>query len=371
MKTHPNLTFFGRHVWHVAGAIAGLVATPCLHGCSSTESGDANTGGTASTAAGGTSAVGGSFNSNGGATTSKTTGKTSTTGGSTSSGGTTSTSTTKPAPVGLFGVYLHVEESYTTMVGGVRDKAEPEARVWTVTQSAGECQLLKPSSPFCDPACDATETCTAGGVCQSAAVAHSVGTVTVSGVKTAAGESEFSEEPNSTNAYVFGTSLAYPPFGAGDTVRLSTKGGDYAAFTLEAKAFDPLKTTLTEVKLESGKATALTWTAGTADSNIDVLVDISHHGGIKGKIVCSAADDGSLEIPANLVTALVNLGIAGFPTVTLSRQSYGSAELAHGRVDLFLNAPIELPVVIPGVTSCNTDDDCESGKTCSSIYLCQ
>jgi hypothetical protein len=271
----------------------------------------------------------------------------------------------------VFSVILHVGEEYTTMIGGVRDKADPEARVWTVTQSSGECQLLKPSSPFCDPACSATETCTAGGVCQSTPVAHSVGKVTVTGVKTAAGDTEFTQEPNASNIYPFATSLAYPPFDTGNTVKVSAAGGDYAAFSMEAKAFDPLKTTLTEVKLETGKATTLTWTAGTADSTIDVLVDISHHGGIKGKIACTAVDDGSLEIPANLVTALIGLGVAGFPTVTLSRQSYGSAELSHGRVDLFLNAPLELPVVIPGITSCSTDDDCDSGQTCSSSYLCE
>ena len=41
---------------------------------------------------------------------------------------------------------------------------------------------------------------------------------------------------------------------------------------------------------------------------MEVLLEISHHGGRKGQLVCRTDDNGSLMIPAELVTELINLG---------------------------------------------------------------
>ena len=93
------------------------------------------------------------------------------------------------------------------------------------------------------------------------------------------------------------------------------------AIRADEKGFAP-----SSITLEKDKPLTLTWTAkgASADSTIHVHLDISHHGGTKGQIECDTADSGSLTIGASLVTQLVNLGVAGFPTVRLTRSSVGS-----------------------------------------------
>ena len=69
--------------------------------------------------------------------------------------------------------------------------------------------------------------------------------------------------------------------------------------------------------LERGKPIALAWTAPTMPgvARMEIKVDISHHGGAKGKIECDVADTGAVMIPSDLATKLIDLGVAGFPNL--------------------------------------------------------
>lgn len=126
------------------------------------------------------------------------------------------------------------------------------------------------------------------------------------------------------------------------------------------------------MQLGTGKALSLSWTppGASATSRIGIKVDISHHGGSKGKIECDVPDTGSLEISADLITELIQLGVAGYPSVTLKRSTGAETSIAPGKVTLQALSAVSIDLQVAGVTSCSTDDDCASGKTCQSNETC-
>ena len=212
-----------------------------------------------------------------------------------------------------------------TMVGKLTDGDEPELVVWTVTATEGDCELSEPSVPHCEPECGGTAACVEGDRCMDYPKAQPVGKVRVSGV----GPAEFVMEPIANNyAPPNDVKLPYPPCAAGDVVRVEAEGGAYGAFTLETKCIDVLAFP-GPLAIEDGEPLALTWSPPTKTgiSRIQLKMDISHHGGSRGKIECELEDNGSFEIPAPLVSKLVDLGVAGFPTVSLTRVAAGGSNV--------------------------------------------
>ncbi|HEY8943707.1 MAG TPA: hypothetical protein VIM73_05570, partial [Polyangiaceae bacterium] len=216
--------------------------------------------------------------------------------------------------------------------------------------------------------------CAVGDVCVPRPTNRSVGTVTMRGLATASGTNEFTMDPvGSSKAYGPSASvqIQYPPTEPGAEVRLSAAGGDFAPFEITTEGIGPIAGFPSDpVPLESGKPLALTWTA-EAGSDIEVVLEIAHHGGQKGKVICHAEDTGSLTIPATLVTELIGLGVAGFPDVSLTRKSVGVAMIAPGPVELAVFATVNRPVDIPGLTSCQTDEDCPMNQTCGQAKACE
>src|SRR6478736_3494597 len=83
---------------------------------------------------------------------------------------------------------------FTSILGKVFDGPTPEGTIWEVSAEKGACRLLEPRVPFCDPACG-TAVCVEDGQCQDRPSALNLGTAQVSGVKTDAGDTEFSMNP--------------------------------------------------------------------------------------------------------------------------------------------------------------------------------
>lgn len=280
--------------------------------------------------------------------------------------------------VGVFAVDLvDAEPAYTTVAGAVNDKVPPEGILWDVATTDGDCQLLKPRVPFCTPACGGTAVCVADNTCDPYAVKQDVGTVTVTGVRTSTGATSFElafPSPTIRTYQVPGAiQLAYPGFAPGDTVTIAATGSDFTpAFTATATGIAPLEVTNPDRDLARNAPVDLTWAlpTGGGSSEIRLKLDISHHGGSKGKIECVTADDGALTLSAALVTELLDLGAAGFPTVILERRATGSALTTAGRVDLVLGSEVERPVTVPGVISCDGDEDCTPPATCRSDLTC-
>lgn len=263
---------------------------------------------------------------------------------------------------------------YTQIAGRVQDGPTPSQVIWETQAVAGDCRLLVPRVPFCASPC-AGGVCVENDTCRAYPVSQGVGAVQVTGVRTSTGESAFALTLVS-NAYQFVSeaSLPYPAFAEGDTIRVSAAGSGFAsAFALETRGIAPLVLDRARYPVESEMPLALGWAApsgaAAAEQQIRVRLDISHHGGTRGKIECSTADDGALSIDAGLVSRLVSLGVAGFPTVVVSRVRTGAAVIRAGRVELNVSHEVEVPVDIPNLRSCNSDTDCTSGA-CRADRTC-
>lgn len=262
----------------------------------------------------------------------------------------------------------------TAVLGKVYDGPSPAQIIWEEAQKEGACTLSTPRVPFCSTPCGGSAVCVEDEKCQDYPLAHSAGKVTAKGLHPESGGDSFTMDPV-VNAYQVpvGVKLPFPAFDEGEAITVSAAGDYYSAFTVASVGISPLVFTSTMLTLESGKSLPITWTAPTkaGSSRIYVKLDISHHGGTKGMIECDADDNGSLEISSALITKLLDLGVAGYPTIIVFRKETGSTTIPQGRVDLVIASSIEQAVQVPGLTSCLADTDCTMGQTCQSDLTCK
>lgn len=264
-------------------------------------------------------------------------------------------------------------EGYTAITGKVYDAPVPEEVVWDLDAEQGGCQLLKPRVPFCDPAC-VDGVCVEEDTCKPSAKGISAGALTFTGLMTKSGATMVTVDPIGTSYSTPGdVSLPYPAFDEGSELKLSASGAAFPEFSLSTKGIAPLSLTTDSFPLIKGSALMLTWKAASDPeaSRIRVKLDISHHGGTKGKIVCDVSDDGSLSVAASLIDKLLALGVAGYPTIVITRVSSATGETRAGAILLEVTSELERGVTIDGLTSCNDDTDCLDGKTCQSDLTCK
>jgi hypothetical protein len=258
---------------------------------------------------------------------------------------------------------------FTSVLGKVYDGATPSPIVWTLEEEGSGCQLLVPHVPFCDPRCGGAEVCAAESRCVAYPTAQELGAVRMKGVGTV-------EVPMAAIGGTYqpptSAALPYPPLAEGATVQISASGGALGSFTVQSKGIAPIVSS-GAVPLRAGAPLALTWTRPAQPdlSRIEVKLDISHHGGTKGKVECNVPDTGALDIPASQISKLVALGVAGFPTVTVTRVASGTTGVKAGRVSLRVSSGVERAVEIPDVQSCTDDSQCPAGKTCQTDLRCQ
>jgi hypothetical protein len=258
--------------------------------------------------------------------------------------------------------------AHTAVIGKVYDGPVPSTVVWRVVQEETGCRLLTPRAPFCSPGCGGSAVCVEDGRCQPYPTAQNLGRVRVSGL----GGSAFDMDPIAGSYQpAAGVSLPYPPFQEGSAVQMTTSGADLPSFTLASQGISPLDVE-SSFALASEQALSLVWTppANPTGSRIEVTLNISLHGGSNGKIECSGSDGGSLTIPAAQISSLLALGVAGFPTIVITRVASGMTGLARGRVTLRVTSTLERAVQIPGLQSCTSPDDCPAGQTCRANLSC-
>jgi hypothetical protein len=264
----------------------------------------------------------------------------------------------------------------TTVVGRVQDGATPSQIVWTASMQSGDCRLMTPSIPSCTPACGSSAACVAENTCQRYATGLPAGAATINGLRGTAGASPITLT-NVANNYQLpaGTTLMYPAFAEGEALTIQAAGeGAIPAFTLTNAGIAPINVTSANLMVAASTAVNLTWTAPTTsavEQRVKVKLDISHHGGTRGMITCDTDDDGSLEIAAPLVTALVSLGVAGFPSIVVSRERTTSTTVGSGTVNFVVSSDIEQYVTVPGVRSCTGDEDCMGMGTCQDDLTCR
>jgi hypothetical protein len=251
-----------------------------------------------------------------------------------------------------------------TFFDGPSPDVNPSLGPLAVSQTQGDCRLLVPKIVSCTPACGATGVCTDNDRCASKPASKDAGTLHVMGL----GGIDIALEPTApTFAYSGPTLMPFPPCAEGGDVTVNA-----SAFTLMGKCIAPL--TLTgpvPIPARSGQAATITWTPpGRAGiSRVQLALEISHHGGYKGEIDCDVADTGSFAIPAPLVTALINLGRAGYPIVQVTRASTAMAAGEPG-VKLVMQSFSEREVDT-GVISCMDTATCPSGTICQGDRTCQ
>jgi hypothetical protein len=207
------------------------------------------------------------------------------------------------------------------------------------------------------------------GVCAPYPTGQDLGTVRVTGVGPIAFEMTPIAGSYQPPASV---SIPEPPFAEGAPITVRTGGGRLGVFTVSSPGVAPLELA-GDFALASGQPLAVNWAAPAqaGQSRIAVKLDISHHGGSKGKIECDVADGGGLQIPASLISRLLALGVAGFPTIIVTREAVGTTALAQGRVTLRVTSTVEREVQVPGLQSCTEDAQCPAGQRCQEDLSCK
>jgi hypothetical protein len=260
----------------------------------------------------------------------------------------------------------------TSFIGFVTEGATPVANSWVEAQSANGCTLSTPKAPFCDPACGSGAVCVSDDKCEKNATPKAVGNITLKGL--ANGDVTMSPlGANNNYQPKAGVTLPYPPCAEGAAVSLAVDGGSYKPFELAAKCIAPLEFK-GPLKLVKGSAAKIEWTAPGDKklARMKVRLDISHHGGSRGKIECDVDDTGTLELPADMVSKLLDLGVAGFPTVILTRALGGGVASGDPKnVQLLVQEAVERAVEIDGLLSCTENSQCPSPKTCQADLTCK
>lgn len=261
-----------------------------------------------------------------------------------------------------------------SLFGKVYDGPTPAALVWEAALVEGDCRLMTPRVPFCATPCGGSAVCVENDTCQPFPASRPAGVVHASGVLSSAGAT-FDMSPI-VNGYQppVGITLERPPFADGAPVTLTADGSaTIIPFSLTSSGVAGIGLLGAAPTLMRSTAVDLRWTPGAAPTAARVVVklDISHHGGTKGEVRCDTDDDGALTLSSAMVTRLLDLGVAGYPTVVVRRQRVGSTLIAQGRVDLLVGSEVEREVVIPGLVSCTDNAQCTPPQTCQPDLRCQ
>ncbi|MDQ2643214.1 MAG: hypothetical protein M3020_05340 [Myxococcota bacterium] len=335
-----------------------MSAAAAAFGCSSdTNEPAAATGGETSVPTTGGSGTGGSPGSNGG-TPGSTGGSPSSTGGDSSTGGSASD---PDAIVGTFTVTLNpaaeLMDAYTSVIGKVYSGAYPTDVIETPLASGNGCTTFKFSRQSCiDVTCTGSQVCAAPDVCRDVPKLVSVGKVSIAGI-----------DPGSlmlsgvNNNYQYPADITYPGFAEGAAITLSASGDFYPAFEVSTTGVAPAVMKADSYLLAPGQPLALEWEpGGNADADVSIVLNISKHGGSAGYLRCDTTDTGSLTIPADVLRELIDLGVAGFPSLTLTRRTRGVTPVTGGKVALDVAAEAHPPLDVEGYCSCFNSSDCGS-----------
>jgi hypothetical protein len=265
------------------------------------------------------------------------------------------------------GFTVELAEAYTGVQGKVTDGVVPSSVLETIA-SDGACRIA--AAPFfsCEPACTTDETCGADGACVPYPRSISAGTVSVAGLAIPV---EMEPLPP-TSYYTNPGSLPHPGYEPGAGIALTATGGDLAPFTLRGWGVSALTLDATTIEVAAGTAVPLTWTPPPTPgpARIQISLNINGHGLVGSRIECTVDDTGSFTIPEPLITALVEDGLSGFPTLSLTRTTADPLDLPTGCLDFRIQTTQILEVTVPGLTSCTTDRDCPRPQTCQPDLTC-
>jgi hypothetical protein len=252
--------------------------------------------------------------------------------------------------------------------GAVSNGVAPAA-IPDVLAASGSCELVGPRSLFCSTPCESGQTCAGDDTCVPTPQKVSVGSLSLTGLL-----AEVEVSPNGiTSDYSKTIMDPFPGFEPGAAIQITAAGEDSEAFTMGAWGVAKLDSPERFVQVAPGSGVTLEWdatAANPAQSQVAVTFTVNAHGATTGWIECTAEDTGSFEIPEPLVTQLIELGLSGFPRVSLARRSTDTVALPGGCVDFQVSSDVTLELEIDGLISCNTSEDCPDGQSCSPELAC-
>ncbi len=268
----------------------------------------------------------------------------------------------------LGGFMVVAETDYSYVTGTVSNGVVP-ATILEEIQAEGDCLLMLRDNPYCDPPCDAGETCDFDGSCIPYPETQDLGQVAIVGL-----EEAVAMDPMEPGFNYFDTDVPHPAFLPGNLVTLRTEGGAYEALELYGVGVDLLEPGEEDLAITEGQALLITWNPpqGTSRSTVRLELTIDQHGNTPISLWCEFQDTGSGEIPADLVTGLVEAGVSGFPNASLNRHTVDSAQVADGCVDFEISSPRFPDVSVSGYTPCYSDKDCPPGESCNELLeICE
>jgi hypothetical protein len=274
-------------------------------------------------------------------------------------------------PSGAIQIILREDSKTASFLGKIYDGPQPSNTIWEEQLRSGCLKVVKPRIPFCANPCGSGSACVAEDSCQAYPSAINAGAFLISGLITNKGTAPFSITP--LNNLYQAVGLAYPPFKEGDTVGISAAGSESSPpFVVKALGLAPLKPlTDTVLAYADGKPIDLKWEAPAKDihSVLDVVIDLTFHGGTKAKIEGQCDDNGKLTIPANLLDKLKTYGLSGYPRLNMTRITKGSD--AGAKTELTLESTVSLALDVPGLISCNKAEDCPDNRACLADRRCE
>jgi hypothetical protein len=285
------------------------------------------------------------------------------------------------ARVGGISVELKRNEGstpFTNVSGGVKNAADPTA-VWRETMKDGDCRLLVGPSP-CSVACPSGKLCDGANACVDEPLTQDSGTLTITGLWAPVSLAWLPGQGYSKSY----TEAPYPPAAPEAPIVLQTSGGKLPALTLAGRGIEPLEFAGTGLRVARNQPLPVTWTASAKNrsARVHIKLDIAHHGGIAARIECDAADSGSTTISAALLGGLMDQGVAGFPGISLTRQTVDSTTAGPGCIEFTIASSEERLIDVEGVISCNTPDPtcppedkeckaCPAGMSCGKDARCK
>ena len=255
--------------------------------------------------------------------------------------------------VGGFRVIAETEMSF--VAGEVADGVNP-ITIGTEIAAVGSCRLVRRDNLFCDPGCGAGEVCGRDNQCVPLPVKRDLGPIRVTGID---GDLVLEARPPG-NDY-FATDVPHPVFADGAEIRVR---GD--EIILDGLGSAPLSGATETWVVSPGEPVALTWDPPAADRSTSVWLRLSidQHGNTPATLTCELDDTGAGEIPAEMVDALLDAGVSGFPNATMTRATFDRAVAGGGCVDLEVGHPRNPAVSVAGHTPCNAPGQCPGGQTC-------
>lgn len=252
--------------------------------------------------------------------------------------------------------------AYSIVSGTLHDGVTPDPMPMRTVLEEGNCRLRETAYPSCSDPCASGEACVAEDTCSAYPTQQNVGVITVSGL----GSGAVTLAPFAPSFFYQSDELPYPPCAEGDSLGLEAQ-----AFSAEAPCVVPLVVPTAQIPVRAGEPVDLTWEPPGDETlaRVHILLDVSHHGGKRGDIVCDVPDNGSYEIPASLVNPLLEQGLAGFPWVILTRWVRNTSTLSE--VYFSVSASVERSVDT-GVQSCLSDEECSDGQLCDrATVMCR